>query len=95
MEILAKRVNYWFTRVEPAAEMFIAYFRYRDRPDSIRAGVFHKDLREPRTITLNVSALAKFKKEGHEKYFTPTQEYNNIHGIQQLPHIIPASSLIR
>lgn len=96
IEVMAKRVNYWFTHIEPNAKMLIAYFKYRDRPNSIRAGIFHSDLREPVLRTLNYSAFEKFRKEdGIIKHFVPTQEYNNINGVQQLPAIIPVENLIR
>src|SRR5262245_23787690 len=67
MEIVAKRVNYWFTYLEPASSLMVAYFRYSDRPTSIRGGIFTRDLKEPRVSTLNKSAFEKFRRESVTK----------------------------
>lgn len=75
METLAKRVNYFFTHVTPKAELLIAYFRYRDRPNSIRAGVFDRALDNPRVMTLNQSAFRKFQKEGLSFTWQPPDEF--------------------
>ncbi len=95
METLAKRVFYFFEQVEPAATLMVAYFKHPDRPNSIRAGIFDKELENPRVSTLNVSAFKKFCTEGDTKYWTPTTEYLNIQGAVSLPKIIPVSSLIK
>lgn len=75
MEILAKRINYFFTHVTPKAELLITYFKYRDRPNSIRAGVFDRELNEPRVMTLNQSAFRKFQREGLSFTWIPTNEF--------------------
>lgn len=63
MEKLVKRLKYIFDQFAKA-EMILLYFRYRDRPGSTRAGVFHRDFREPRLITFNRSSWDKFKQTG-------------------------------
>ena len=85
MDILAKRLNYLFTRVVPNARQIIAYFKYPDRPDSLRAGIFTRDMKEPTTMTLNRSAFQKFQREGEVFSWTPTSEYL---------HILPSSNII-
>ncbi len=63
MDKLAKRVKYIFDHF-PNSEVLYLYFRYRDLPNSQRAGVFWKDLREPTYITFNKTAWEKFKNIG-------------------------------
>lgn len=92
MDILAKRINYLFTHVVPDAKQIIAYFKYRDRPNSIRAGVFTRDLDEPAVMTLNQSAFRKFQREGFSFSWFPTDEFLLMAPVQKL---IPAESLIK
>lgn len=75
MDILAKRINYLFTHVIPSAKQIIAYFKYRDKPESIRAGIFTRDMQEPRLMTLNRSAFQKFQREGIMFKWIPSNEY--------------------
>lgn len=75
MDVLVKRVNYLFTQVQPEAEQILAYFKYRDRPDSIRAAVFTRDLASPTVMTLNRSAFKKFQREGLTFTWVPPMEY--------------------
>ncbi len=44
MDILAKRTNYLFTYVVPNGKQIVAYFKYRDQPESVRAGIFTRDM---------------------------------------------------
>lgn len=92
MERLAKRVHFWFDKVVPDGVHLYAYYKYRDRPQSIRAGLFDKDLNEPRTIVLNQSAFRKFMKEGITYQWTPPESYWSMTGSDI---IIPADALIR
>lgn len=91
MDILAKRVNYLFTHVVPDSQQIIAYFKYRDRPDSIRAGIFTRDMKEPKLMTLNRSAFQKFQREGVMFRWIPNDEY-----LLMAPtsNIIPVESLL-
>ncbi len=63
MEKLAKRVNALFDAF-PKAQLLILYFKYRDAPDRLRAGVFWRDMREPRYIVMNPGAWEKMKQIG-------------------------------
>lgn len=63
MYTLAKKVKYIFD-VFPNANLLILYFRYQDQPKKHRAGVFWRDMREPRFITFNEYAWAKVKSIG-------------------------------
>ena len=92
MDILAKRVNYLFTHVVPDAKQIIAYFKYRDRPNSIRAGVFTRDMAEPVVMTLNQSAFKKFQREGLTFSWFPTDEFLFM---APEPKLIPVESLIK
>jgi hypothetical protein len=60
---LAVRVNYVFEKW-PEADLLMLYFSYRDRPGSQRAGIFWRDMREPRYITMNRTGWEKFKTMG-------------------------------
>jgi hypothetical protein len=60
---LAVRVKYIFDTFKEA-ELVVLYFKYRDRPQSQRAGIFWKDMREPRYITMNLYSWAKLKELG-------------------------------
>ena len=91
-EILAKRVNYLFTQVCPGAEMILAYFKYRDRPNSIRAGVFTKDLDTPKVTVINPWGFRKYQKEGIAFQWYPTDDYLFMGTSREL---ISAASLLR
>lgn len=91
MDILAKRVDYFFTHVAPDAKLLIAYFKYRDKPGSIRAGVFDRDLTEPKVMTLNQSAFKKFQKEGLAFTWIPTMEYLTL---SRSSTLIPVQNLL-
>jgi hypothetical protein len=60
---LAHRVKYVFDQW-PKAQLLILYFSYPDQPGSQRAGLFWRDMREPRYITMNRTAWVKLKKMG-------------------------------
>jgi len=63
MERLAKRTKYVFDTF-PDADLLLLYFRYADMPNSHRAGVFWRDMREPRYVTFNRAVWEKMKKVG-------------------------------
>lgn len=60
---LANRVKLVFDTF-PDAVYLLLYFKWRDKPDSHRAGLFSKDLQEPRFLTLNRSSWEKMKEIG-------------------------------
>lgn len=63
MPRLEPRIRYIFDQFS-FAELLVLYFRYQDKPKSQRAGLFWKDGREPRCITMNPYAWEKFKTIG-------------------------------
>lgn len=63
MEKLANRVKYIFDQFE-SAELLVLYFRYRDFPKRHRAGVFWRDMREPRYIVMNPYSWERLKMRG-------------------------------
>lgn len=63
METLVRRIKYIFDRFEDA-HLLVLYFKYRDNPKQLRAGVFWRDLREPRYIVVNPYAWEKLKEIG-------------------------------
>lgn len=74
-EILVRRIHYLFENVVPSAEMIITYFKYHDRPNSIRGAVFHRDLEPPTVSVLNPYAFRKFQREGTTYQWMPRDEY--------------------
>lgn len=91
-EILAKRVHYLFTNVCPEAQQIFAYIKYRDRPNSIRAGLFDRNLADPRVIILNPYGFRKYRNEGLTYEWVPTDDYLFMGTSSGL---LPASNLIR
>ena len=60
MEKLANRVKYIFD-VWTSADVLLLYFSYRDFPKKQRAGIFTREMDEPRYITMNPHAWKKIK----------------------------------
>lgn len=94
MEGLAKRVHYFFDKVTLDAELIIAYFKYPDRPQSIRAGIFHRDMENPRVATLNPWAFKKFQKEGEAYKWLPPAEFYQLNNVLTSPDILPVENLL-
>jgi len=63
MTTLAHRIKYIFDHFEEA-NLIVLYFKYRDAPKRQRAGVFWRDMREPRYIVMNPYAWEKLKSLG-------------------------------
>lgn len=63
MAKLVKRVQYVFDTFEEA-DLLMLYFRYPDMPNSHRAGIFWRDMREPRYTVFNRSMWARMKEIG-------------------------------
>lgn len=63
METLAKRVFNIFEAF-PNAQLLLLYFKYRDRPGTTRAGVFWREMDEPRLVTLNRTGWERLKQIG-------------------------------
>lgn len=64
MDKLVKRVKYIFDAF-PEAKLLLLYFAYRDKPGSQRAGVFWREMTEPRYITMNRGGWEKLKEIGN------------------------------
>lgn len=91
-DIIVRRVNYLFQEIMPKSEMLIAYFKYRDRPNSIRGAVFNRNLDPPTIDILNPFAFRKFMKEGTLYQWLPSTEYLLLGGGDG---IIPVEGLIK
>lgn len=63
MEKLARRVKALFDAF-PDSNLLLLYFKYRDAPNRLRAGVFWRDMTEPRMIVMNSGAWEKMKEIG-------------------------------
>lgn len=74
-EVLVKRVNYLFEEVVPKVELIVAYYKYRDKPNSIRGAFFNKNLDPPKLSVLNPFALRKFLKGSITFQWFPKDEY--------------------
>jgi hypothetical protein len=74
-ERLAHRVNFFFEEVATNEKILLTYFKHLDRPNSVRAGVFHRDMREPRVILCNYFAFKKFSKEGTVYSWDPPESF--------------------
>ena len=89
---LAKRINFIFQHVAPDAQMIYAYFKHPDRPGSIRAGVFDRDLNEPKVMVVNRTGWAKYRREGIIQQWNPPMGYWLVGGSDKL---IPVENLIK
>jgi hypothetical protein len=63
MNKLANRVKAIFDAF-PESQLLVLYFKYRDAPNRLRAGIFWKDMREPYFRVLNPGAWDTFKRIG-------------------------------
>ena len=63
MGVLANRIKYVFDTFDDS-DLLLLYFRYPDMPGSHRAGVFWRDMREPRYIVFNRSQWEYMKQIG-------------------------------
>ena len=74
MEILSKRVHVLFQEVLPTVEVMILYFR-KLNGQQYGAGLFWRDMREPRVITMNASAWTYAKHRGRVYAFSPNSSF--------------------
>jgi hypothetical protein len=91
-EIIVRRVHYFFEQVVPQSEVLVCYYKYPDRPKSIRGAVFNRDLQPPEISILNPFALRKFMKGGITYQWFPTDEFLFMGSEKQ---IIPVGGLIK
>ena len=75
MEILVKRVHALFDEVVPKyVNLILLYFKKRNT-NGIGAGVFWRDFRTPRIITLNPGGWRTVKARGEVFRFTPGESF--------------------
>lgn len=74
MASLVRRIKMLFEEIVPQAELIILYFRKRNVP-GLGAGVFWKDFREPRVITVNQQAWERVKFRGTTFQFLPSESF--------------------
>jgi len=74
METLAKRVHVLFEEVLPSVDVIVLYFKKRGS-QSYGAGLFWRDMREPRTITMNPYAWTRVKTRGAVYQFAPNPSF--------------------
>lgn len=86
-DVLVNRVHYLFEKVAPNVDVIIAYFKYHDRPNSIRGAVFRRSLDPPTVSVLNPYAFRKFQREGTTYQWIPTNEYSFMGGSKGLVQI--------
>lgn len=63
MGVLAHRIKYIFDTFDDA-DLLLLYFSYPDMPGSQRAGIFRRDMSEPRYLTLNRTVWSRMKQIG-------------------------------
>jgi hypothetical protein len=83
-EIIAHKINYLFQEVVPKAEIIVAYYKYPDRPQSIRGAVFNRNLDPPNIRLLNTYALRKFLREATPFNWYPSDEYSFLAGTKDI-----------
>jgi hypothetical protein len=74
MEHLVKRIKVLFEEIVPTANLMVVYFRKRNKP-GLGAGIFWRDFREPRVITMNPRAWERIKLRGGAFQFMPSREF--------------------
>lgn len=83
-EIIVNKINYLFQEVIPTAELIVAYYKYHDRPTSIRGATFTRNLDSPNIRLLNPYAFKKFIREGIAYNWFPTSEYLLLGGTKDI-----------
>ena len=75
MEILTKRLHALFSEVVPQyVDLILLYFKKRNT-EGMGSGVFWRDFRTPRVITMNSGAWTRLKIRGEVFRFTPDQSF--------------------
>ena len=83
-EIIVNKVNYLFQEVAPKVEIIVAYYKYRDRPNSIRGSIFNRNLDPPSIKVLNPYAFKKFLREGTTFNWFPSDAYTFMSGTKDI-----------
>ena len=101
-EITARRIHYLFEEIlSDDVEMLFLYFKMRNKSflsevgkiPSLGAGVFYKDMREPRWMVMNRWGFNRVRNEGVASSWLPTDEFLFMGGTKDL--LIPTSRLVR
>lgn len=74
MATLVHRVHVLFQEVLPSVQVIVLYFRKHGN-QRYGAGLFWRDMREPRVIVMNPWAWERIKQRGNVFAFTPTQSF--------------------
>jgi hypothetical protein len=74
MDTLVRRVHTLFGELLPTVQVLVLYFRKRTRP-GYGAGLFWRDLREPRVITMNSYAWKTVCSRGRVYQYTPSESF--------------------
>lgn len=74
MGILCNRMHSLFDVTLPQVQTLILYFRKRNIP-GMGAGIFWRDFREPRVITVNPTGWESMKRWGQAYKFFPGNEF--------------------
>jgi hypothetical protein len=74
MDVLAKRVYILFEEVCLDADVVILYYRKRNI-QGMGAGVFDREFKNPRIITMNPSGWNMVKRRGNIYQFDPSQDF--------------------
>jgi hypothetical protein len=74
MDTLAKRVSMIFNEVLPSIDLMVLYYRKRNLP-GMGAGIFWRDFREPRVITVNPRSWERLKQRGQTFEFSPDSSF--------------------
>lgn len=74
MDTAVRRLKMLFSEIVPTAELILLYYRKRCVP-GIGAGVFWKDFREPRIITVNPKSWERVKFRGVAFQFSPSESF--------------------
>jgi len=73
METLVQRARALFEELLPTVSVLVLYFRKLD--GGYRAGLFWRDMREPRVITMNPYAWERVKARGKIFQFLPSESF--------------------
>ena len=97
METLAKRLNALFDLLK-GIDLFILYFKKRNIT-GLGAGVFWRDMREPRVITMNQGAWNRLKLRGAIYQFQPDPSFflsgkSQAPDVEEEAHIPKSTSLV-
>jgi hypothetical protein len=74
IETIVKRLHVLFQEILPGVNVIVLYYKKRGGT-GVGAGIFWKDMREPRVITVNPFAWQKIKQRGAVYQFQPNSSF--------------------